>query len=149
MLVETWLLLNSRFRREVAELFWDRIRQGLVTVEMVTVADLEVAWEIGQTFCDQNFSIVDRTSFAVMERLGSQRAASFDNDFAVYGYGRARDKAFELVRWGYSSAFGTFHQAILDRRQITCIYQGLYREVCPHILGHKGGEEVALVSVYR
>ena len=33
-----------------------------------------------------------------MERLGLTRAASFDDDFAVYRYGRSRDKAFEVVR---------------------------------------------------
>jgi predicted nucleic acid-binding protein len=41
---------------------------------------------------------VDRTSFAVMERLGIIRAASFDADFAVYRYGRKRDRAFEVLR---------------------------------------------------
>jgi len=33
-----------------------------------------------------------------MERLGVTQAASFDNDFAVYRYGRHRDRAFEIVR---------------------------------------------------
>jgi hypothetical protein len=33
-----------------------------------------------------------------MERLGLTRAASFDDDFAVYRYGRGRDKAFEVLR---------------------------------------------------
>jgi len=32
----------------------------------------------------QDFSIVDRTSFAIMERLGLSHAASFDDDFAIY-----------------------------------------------------------------
>jgi len=41
--------------------------------------------------------LLDRRShsFAVMERLGLTRAASFDDDFAVYRYGRNRDRAFE------------------------------------------------------
>jgi predicted nucleic acid-binding protein len=98
VLVETWLLLNSRYQRQAAERFWDRMRQGGVWVEMVTAADLEAAWAIGATFSDQNFSIIDRTSFAVMERLGVTRAASFDDDFAVYRYGRNRDRAFEILR---------------------------------------------------
>jgi hypothetical protein len=80
-----------------------------------------------------------------MERLNIEQAASFDSDFAVYRYGRARDKAFELVRVGHSEAFRLFHLAVLERKQITCVYQGRYREVCPHILGHKGGDEAALV----
>jgi predicted nucleic acid-binding protein len=64
----------------------------------VTFADLETAWAIGETFPDQDFSIVDRTSFAVMERLGITRAASFDDHFAIYRYGRNRDRAFEVLR---------------------------------------------------
>jgi uncharacterized protein len=98
VVVETWLLLNSRYRREAAEQFWDRIRRGAVRVEHVTAADFETAWAIGEVFGDQEFSLVDRTSFAVMERLGITRVASFDDDFAVYRYGRSRDKAFEVLR---------------------------------------------------
>jgi uncharacterized protein len=98
VLVETWLLLNSRYHRQAAERFWERIRRGGARIEMVTAADLEAAWAIGEAFADQTFSLVDRTSFAVMERLGLTRAASFDDDFAVYRYGRRRDKAFEVLR---------------------------------------------------
>ncbi len=53
---------------------------------------------MGETFPGQNFSIVDRTSFAVMERLGISRVASLDDDFAVYRYGRNRDRAFDILR---------------------------------------------------
>jgi predicted nucleic acid-binding protein len=61
-------------------------------------ADLEVAWSIGQEFPDQDFSFVDRTSFAVMVRLGLVRAATFDDHFAVFRYGSGRSEAFEVVR---------------------------------------------------
>ena len=145
VLVETWLLLNSRYRREVAEQFWDRIQRGGVSIEPVTTADLQAAWAIGVAFPDQAFSIVDRTNFAVMERLGILQAASFDNDFAVYRYGRTRDQAFDVIRFGHSTVFRLFHEAILKRRQITCRYEGRYREVCPYVLGHKDGSEMALV----
>ena len=64
----------------------------------MTATDLEVAWAIGEAFPDQDFSIVDRTSFAVMQRLGVHRVASFDADFAVYRFGRGRNRAFEIVR---------------------------------------------------
>jgi predicted nucleic acid-binding protein len=62
------------------------------------MADLRAAWAIGDVFPDQDFSVVDKTSFAVMERLGVTRAASFDSDFATYRYGRRRDRAFEILR---------------------------------------------------
>jgi hypothetical protein len=45
----------------------------------------------------------------------------------------------------HSETFKTFHRAILDRNQITCTYDGKYREICPHILGHSSGVEKALV----
>lgn len=67
-------------------------------MEKVLFADIEAAWRIGEAFPDQTFSIVDRTSFAVMERLGITRVASFDDDFAIYRYGRKRDKAFDVLR---------------------------------------------------
>ena len=98
ILVETWLLLNSRVDRHAAERFWKRLRVSGVDVQKVTVGDLDAAWTIGEAFGDQTFSIVDRTSFAVMERLRVNRVASFDDDFAVYRYGRSRDKAFEVLR---------------------------------------------------
>jgi predicted nucleic acid-binding protein len=98
VVVETWLLLNSRYHRQGAERFWDSIRRGPVRIEPATTVDLEAAWAIGEAFPDQNFSIVDRTSFAVMERLGITKAASFDDDFAVYRFGRNRDRAFEVLR---------------------------------------------------
>jgi predicted nucleic acid-binding protein len=98
VVVETWLLLNSRYHRRAAEGFWDRVRGAGVRIEFAMAADLEAAWAIGEAFPDQDFSIVDRTSFAVMERLGISRVASFDRDFAIYRYGRNRDRAFEVLR---------------------------------------------------
>jgi predicted nucleic acid-binding protein len=145
VLVETWLLLNSRYRRDVAELFLEKALSGGVHIEIVTAADIQAARAIGTAFPDQTFSIVDRTSFAVMQRLGIVRAASFDNDFAVYRYGGGRDKAFDIVRFGHSSTFSLFHEAILKRRQVVCRYKGQVRHICPHVLGHKDGQETALV----
>lgn len=98
VLVETWLLLNSRLGRQAAERFWEGVREGAAEVEHVTPADLEAAWATGSRFADQFFSMVDRTSFAVMERRAVTTALSFDDDFAVYRYGRRREKAFEVIR---------------------------------------------------
>lgn len=101
VIVETWLLLNSRYsryRRSAAEQFWKEIRRGGVHIETPKAADMDAATIIGELFPDQEFSIVDRTSFAMMERLGITKAASFDAHFAIYRYGRERNKAFEIVR---------------------------------------------------
>jgi predicted nucleic acid-binding protein len=67
-------------------------------IESVGGADLERAWNIGVDFGDQGFSIVDRESFAVMQRLGVLRAASFDDDFAIFRFGPRRERAFDVVR---------------------------------------------------
>ena len=98
VVIETWLLLNRRQHWAAAEEYWEAIRRGVAEVEFAIPADWQTAWSIGEAFPDQDFSIVDRTSFAVMERLGITRAASFDRDFAIYRYGRNRDRAFEVLR---------------------------------------------------
>ncbi len=98
VLVETWLLLRHRLNRGAAERFWEGLRLGVAAVEPVAAADLEVAFTIGRDFPDQDFAIVDRTSFAVMQRLGISRVASFDDDFAVFRFGRDRKRAFEVLR---------------------------------------------------
>ena len=98
ILLETWFLLRSRLGKPAAETFWEALSSGVAHLETVTGADLAVARGIGDAFPDQDFSIVDRTSFAVMQRLGLWRAASFDNDFAIYRFGPGRKLAFEVVR---------------------------------------------------
>jgi uncharacterized protein len=98
IVVESWLLMRARGGRAAAERFWGGIRRGLATIETVLPVDLDVAWKIGEAFPDQDFSIVDRTSFALMERLGISSVASFDDDFAIYRYGPRRSRAFDVKR---------------------------------------------------
>lgn len=98
ILVETWTLLRYRIHRRAAERFWDGLRGGVAAIESVGAADLETAWQIGADYADQGFSIVDRTSFAVMRRLGIVRAASFDDHFAVFRFGPKRRHAFTILR---------------------------------------------------
>jgi len=98
ILVETWALIRYRLGRRVAERFWEGLRSGAATIETVGAADLDAAWEIGKSYRDQDFSIVDRTSFAVMRRLGIERAASLDDDFAILRFGPNRRRAFVVVR---------------------------------------------------
>jgi predicted nucleic acid-binding protein len=98
VLIETWTLLHHRIHRRAAERFWEGLRGGVATIEPVGAADLEAAWQMGISWRDQDFSVVDRTSFAVMRRLGIDRAASFDDHFAVFRFGPNRRRAFTVLR---------------------------------------------------
>jgi predicted nucleic acid-binding protein len=97
VLVECWLLFRHRLSRHAAETFWHGLKLGIAQIESVTSADLEAAWAIGEAYPDHDFSLVDRTSFAVMQRLGIHRVAAFDADFAVFRFGPGRRRAFNIV----------------------------------------------------
>jgi len=98
VVVETWTLIRHRLGRRAAERFWQALRGGVAGIEMVGAADLEVAWAIGTAYRDQDFSLVDRTSFAAMLRLGIERVASLDDDFAIFRFGPGRRQAFVVIR---------------------------------------------------
>jgi uncharacterized protein len=55
------------------------------TLVGVTEADEDRALDLIFRYQDKNFTVVDATSFVVMERLGIRHAFSFDRDFAQYG----------------------------------------------------------------
>lgn len=98
VLAESWRLIQSRAGYRTAESFWDRIRAGLARVERIAVADFDAVSKIGRTFEDQEFALVNRTSFAIMERLGIGKAASFDDDFLIFRYGPRRRNSFTVLR---------------------------------------------------
>lgn len=114
VLAETWQLLSARFGRDVAETFWRGLRNSGAVIEPVTASDREAASQIPAAYPDVEFSLVDRTSCAVMERLGITQAASFSRSFAAYRYG-VRKKRFRIVRSGHSAAFAALREASLHR----------------------------------
>lgn len=96
VLVETWFLAANRLGVDVAETLVTAIRAGRAHVETATIADLEIAAQIYEAFADQEFSIVDRTSWSIMQRLGVHEAISFDRDYSIYRFGRDRRQAFTV-----------------------------------------------------
>jgi uncharacterized protein len=97
VLVETWLLINSRISFTTAEQFISGVRSNC-RIESIGAEDWRRASEIASAFPDQTFSVVDRTSFAAMERLGVTRTISFDDDFVIYRFGHDRSRSFDVLR---------------------------------------------------
>lgn len=43
-----------------------------------------------------------------------------------------------------SANYGLFREAVLRQKQVTCMYKGFYRELCPVVIGHSDGAERVL-----
>jgi hypothetical protein len=56
-----------------------------------------------------------------------------------------RQRMEEIEKPVPTIAYRLFEQAMAERKQILCEYDGYHRELCPVILGHSRGEEKALV----
>jgi uncharacterized protein len=145
VLVETWQLIKARFGRGVSELFWERLRDSGVRIEPIVRADLDAASDIGARFPDESFSFVDRTSFALMERMGITRAATFNPGFAAYRPRRGQKRPFQIISEGRSEVLMALRQAVLERRPVHVSRGRECQTVCPYILGHATGEERAFV----
>lgn len=97
VLVECWVLIGSRLGRDKALAFWDGLRSGIASLVIVQSGDLEAARKIIENFRDQDLSLVDATSFAVMERLDEREALAFDTHFRVYRFGERRSQSFTVL----------------------------------------------------
>ncbi len=98
-LLESWTLLRLRRGLNAADELIARILgRNLADIISVEPRDIWAALDIRETFSDQDFSLVDRTSWVLMERFAIAEAISFDDDFSVYRYGPHRDKAFTVHR---------------------------------------------------
>jgi predicted nucleic acid-binding protein len=84
---ETVTLIRYRIGHEAARSFGQKlIESSFVRVVAVTPTDEERAWGIFSKYRDQDFSFVDCTSFAVMERMKLSTAFAFDRHFSVMKY---------------------------------------------------------------
>ena len=97
VLAELWNLLNGRADHRVANQVVAAIASGVARVECATPADLETAQATAAAFADQAFSLTDRTSWALMERLAINDALAFDAGFRIYRYGPDRRRAFTVL----------------------------------------------------
>lgn len=84
---ETVTLIRYRIGHEAARSFGQKLQESnFVRVIAVTPVDEERAWEIFCKYSDQDFSFVDCTSFAVMERMKLATVFGFDRHFSVMKY---------------------------------------------------------------
>ena len=97
ILAESFTLLAAHLGRASAIRFWDGLRVARIPVLPAEPVDVESAWRIAQGFPDQDFSVADCVSFAMMERLGVHEAFAFDAHFLVYRFGPRRTRSFQ--RW--------------------------------------------------
>ena len=97
VLTELWHLL----RRDLTRDFCDQLVMGLLERglrrEQLHDEDYVRAWQIGQEWADQDFSLTDRQAFAAIERSRELRAWSYDQDFTIVRLGAKRDRAIEVV----------------------------------------------------
>jgi len=81
---ETVTLIRYRIGHEAARIFGQKLKESVfVRIVTVTPADEERAWEIFTKCRDQDFSFVDCTSFAVMQRMNLRDAFAIDRHFKV------------------------------------------------------------------
>jgi uncharacterized protein len=97
VVVESWLLICSRLGRSAAMRFWDGLSIDVFTIVGITAQDLQRGRDIGREWADQAFSIVDCTSFALMERLDIRRAFAFDKHFRIVRFGGRRQRALQIL----------------------------------------------------
>lgn len=72
---------------QVAIMIGESIRTSKVLKYLrVEEKDEELAWEIAKKYKDKDFSYTDCLNFAVMTRLGCQKAFAFDQHFKQMGF---------------------------------------------------------------
>jgi len=97
VLLECWYLMNNHLGREEALQFWDGLTSGMVEIVDLDLLIRKKAREIIEDYSDQDFSLVDATSFALMEQGGIERAFTFDSHFQIYRFGEEDKDYFKVI----------------------------------------------------
>ncbi|HEY3117607.1 MAG TPA: hypothetical protein VGK54_12760 [Chloroflexota bacterium] len=98
MVTELWSMLFRRYGVSRADGSVKSLLARGLRCERVDPQDYERAWEFGEQWPDQPFSLADRQAFAAIERTRRYRAWSYDHHFAVVRLGPRRAIPIELVR---------------------------------------------------
>jgi predicted nucleic acid-binding protein len=86
IVIECHGLILSALGRIVAERFIRDMERSSTVVVRCRASDEERAKQIIFEYDDKDFSFTDALSFAVMERLGIQRAFTFDRHYSQFGW---------------------------------------------------------------
>ena len=90
VLSESVTLMRYKLNHFVAVKFWNMTQQlvesGFVEVVRVNEWHEQKAWEIFEKYDDQKFSLVDCTSFAVMQDLSLSEVFTGDHHFSIMGF---------------------------------------------------------------
>ncbi len=81
---ETYTLLRQRVSWEAACSYIRELQAGSTQIVRISADDEQRAWEILQQYQDQDFSYVDATSFAGMERLSIAIFFALDSHFSIF-----------------------------------------------------------------
>ena len=87
VLAEAHALILNRIGRDPAAQFIEAMKfRSVTTIIRVTPLDESRAEEIIFKYTDKDFSYVDATSFAIMERLKITQCLAYDHHFVQYGF---------------------------------------------------------------
>ena len=87
IIAEIYTLMLRKIGRDKAIEHLEKLR-NTAEIERVSEEDENKAWQIILRYRDKDFSYVDATSFAIMERLEISDAFSFDEHFEQYSFNR-------------------------------------------------------------
>ena len=86
VLMEVYMGLVGRIQRSaIARLRASIHASSLTHLERVDSLTEELAWDVFMRYDDKDLSLIDCTSFVIMEQLGLTQAFTFDRHFAQVG----------------------------------------------------------------
>jgi uncharacterized protein len=84
---ETVTWLRYRIGHLAAVAFWETtLRSKLIDIASINRELLDRSWTIFRKYADQQFSLTDCTSFALMQSRHVRRVFTFDSHFAFMGF---------------------------------------------------------------
>jgi predicted nucleic acid-binding protein len=85
ILIESHALIMSTLGVQLGVAFLQTMERSNTTIARVRAADEVAAKQVIYRFADKDFSFADAISLVVMQRLGIERAVTFDRHFSQYG----------------------------------------------------------------